>query len=184
MVIKMTNETKKERTWTNDEWTTATEPLNEWIQTHKNNEDMEDTIDSLKLNIKRGKKNESKRAKAWASMLLEMRGIDDSPIGGKGAQSTLPQSVQTTLKTIREALVQERQLAFGSMTSKIVVRRSGKGDEKQTFFYNNALEEATSWANGRIASLKKEYNNDEWDGTIEGLNDRVSTVEEAKSDDS
>jgi hypothetical protein len=32
--------------------------------------------------------------------------------------------------------------------------------------------------------LKKEYNNDEWDGTIEGLNDRVSTVEEAKSDDS
>ena len=175
----MTNE-KKERQWTDDEWTTATNPLKDWIKENKSNEEMEDTIDSLKLNIKRGVKNATKRAKAWASMLLEMRGIEDSPIGGKGMASTLPANVQASLKEIRTALIEERQKAFGDMTSKILVRRKGKGDDQVSFFYANALEEATSWANGRIASLKKEYNANDWDGTIEGLASRVSqpTVEE------
>ena len=175
----MTNE-KKERQWTDDEWTTATNPVKDWIKVNKSNEEMEDTIDALKLNIKRGVKNATKRAKAWASMLLEMRGIEGSPIGGKGMASTLPANVQTSLKEIRTALIEERQKAFGDMTSKILVRRKGKGDEQQSFFYANALEEATSWANGRIASLKKEYNANDWDGTIEGLASRVSqpTVEE------
>ena len=187
----MTND-KKERKWTDEEWTTATNPLNDWIKENKNNEEMEDTIDSLKLNIKRGMKNAAKRAKAWSSMLLEMRGIEGSPIGGKGAASTLPANVQTTLKEIRTALIEERQKAFGDMTSKILVRRKGKGDDQVSFFYANALEEATSWANGRIAALKKEYNANDWDGTLEGLSKWVSqpstttedTQDEVQTDES
>ena len=178
----MTTE-KKERTWTDEEWTTATKPLEEWCEKHADNDDMEDVIEIVELNVKRGAKKASKRLKCWNSLLLEMRDIEDSPIGGKGAMSKYPQNVQTSLKTIREKLIEERTLAFGEMTSKVMFRRKteGEGDDKtQTWIsYVDANDEATAWANGRISMLKKAFDEERWNGTLEGLD---SMTESAKTE--
>jgi len=167
----MTDDKKKIET--DEEWTKKTADLRQWIEDNNSDEQYEDVIDVLEMNLKRGDKRPERRVKAWQSMLLEMRGIEGSPIGGKGAQSNLPQPVQATLKTIREALIEERQKSFGEMTKKIMYyrRSKGKGDDKITtrYFYKSALDEATSFANGRIAGLKTMYSNNEWDGTLEGL---------------
>ena len=147
--------------------------MNEWCEKHKDNDDYEYVIEIVELNIKRGTNKPAKRLKCWNSLLLEMRGIEDSPIGGKGAASKYPQEVQASLKTIREALIAERTPALGEMTSKVMFRRKteGEGDNKTTTWisYTNAQEEATSWANGRISMLKKAFDENRWNGTIEGL---------------
>ena len=181
----MTTE-KKERTWTDDEWKEATQPLNEWCEKHADNDDMEDVIEIVELNIKRGTKKPAKRLKCWNSLLLEMRGIEDSPIGGKGAMSKYPQEVQASLKTIRETLIAENTLGFGEMTSKVMFRRKteGEGDDKTTTWHSfkDANDYATSWANGRISMLKKAFDDNRWNGTIEGL--ELMTEELSTTDDS
>lgn len=175
----MTTE-KKERTWTDDEWTTATKPLEEWCEKHADNDDMEDVIEIVELNVKRGAKKASKRLKCWNSLLLEMRDIDDSPIGGKGALSKYPQEVQASLKTIRETLIVENTLGFGNMTSKVMFRRKteGEGDDKTTTWhsYKDANDYATSWANGRIQALKKAFDEERWNGTLEGLDSMTESA--------
>ena len=167
----MTN--KKERTWTDEEWTTATQPLNEWMKNNKGNEEAEFSFDALKSNIKRGIKFPARREKSWTAMLLEMREYKDSPIGGKGAASLLPQFVQDNLKIIEPALIAERTPSFGEYTALVSFTRktTGEGDNKTTIrtFFENANGEAKAWAKGRISALKKAFNADEWDGTLEGL---------------
>ena len=181
----MTQE-KKERTWTDDEWAEATQPLNEWCEKHSDNEEYEDVIEIVELNITRGTKKPAKRLKCWNSLLLEMRGIEDSPIGGKGAASKYPIEVQTSLKTIREKLIAERTLSYGEMTSKVMFRRKteGEDDNKTTTWisYKDANDEATSWANGRISMLKKAFDEERWNGTIEGLD--LMTESASTKDDS
>ena len=171
---------KKEKEWTDEEWTTKTAELRVWVKTNNKVEEHEDTIMAIKMNLKRGDNKASSRNKAWASCLLEMRNVENSPIGGKGAASTLPKPVQESLQTIRENLLKERQLAFGEYTSLVMMRRTstGKDENKVTtkWFYRDALEEATSWVNGRIAMLKTAFKEDEWDGSIEGLDNMATHI--------
>jgi hypothetical protein len=77
------------------------------------------------------------------------------------------------LKIIEPALVIERTPSYGEYTALVNFSRksTGEGDDKVTIrtFYKDGNHEATNWAKGRISALKKAYNANEWDGTLEGL---------------
>ena len=173
---------KDETIMDDDKWTTKTAELRVWVKANNKVEEHEDTIMAIKMNLKRGDGKATSRNKAWASCLLEMREVENSPIGGKGAASTLPKPVQESLATIREALLKERQQAFGEYTSLVMMRRTstGKDENKVTtkWFYRDALEEATSWVNGRIAMLKTAFKDEEWDGSLDGLSNLATTIED------
>ena len=127
---------------------------------------------TLSMNMRRGKKEPERRAHFWTSMLHEMRGIEDSPIGGRGKASNLPEEVQTDLNTIEAGLIEE-QTHEGKFTRLVTFTRAyeGKGDDKKTIrtFHENDVARATAYAKGKISMLKKMYHDDEWDGTIAGL---------------
>tara|TARA_R110002167_G_scaffold235136_1_gene440392 strand:+ start:5506 stop:6081 length:576 start_codon:yes stop_codon:yes gene_type:complete len=174
----MTNDKEViENKWTDAKWAEKVELLQAWIKLNKKDESLEDTIDQLKLNIKRGNKNMDKRPKAWASMLAECRDVAGTPIGGTGGNSNYPQEVQDVLELVHAGLVEERKPAHGKYTSLVEFRRSNKTEkvngkdekiETRTRF-NNATDRAEAWADGRISMLKKLFDEEKWDGTEKGL---------------
>ena len=88
----------------NDEtWASRIAKVQTWIKEHreliKSDEDVSDSVDILKMNIKRGNKRSVMRKKYWSSILLEGRTLHEWPIQ-KGKESSLPQNVQDSLKQI------------------------------------------------------------------------------------
>lgn len=178
-------EDKNDR-WTNEKWTEKVILLEEWMKENKDDPEMEFIIEATEMHIRRGNKQPDKREKSWQSILLEFRNVPNKPVGGIGATSNLPKAVQEAIATIKQGLIDERTPAYGKFSSLVQFRRKseGEGKNKTTTFirFKDANDNAEAWANGRIAMLKKLYNEKIWDGSIEGL--ATIAQDEVKTDDS
>jgi len=167
----ITKKEKTEKEWTADEWNEKCDLLQTWIDGHQQKKH-EDTVLCLKLNMSRGKKDKSARVKSWSAILLEMRDIPDSPVGGRGIASNLPEEVQVVLKMVEGKLIEE-QTHEGHFTRLVTFTRKSKGKDKDKVtirtFHENDVARATAWAKGKISMLKKMFNEDIWDGTEAGL---------------
>ena len=95
-------------------WTNRISKIQDYMKEQKTmaneDEDVADSFDIIKMNIKRGSKRPHMRKKYWSSILLEGRNLDNWPIQ-KGKESSLPQNVQDSLKAIGSA-VSEAYTAF------------------------------------------------------------------------
>lgn len=180
----ITKETKKPKEWTADEWNKKCELLQTWIDEHQQKK-YEDTVMTLKVNMNRGKNDKSLRVKSWNAILLEMRDIPDSPVGGRGVASNLPEEVQEALKEIEAGWIAENAHE-GRFTRLLTFTRKtdGEGDDKKTIrtFHRSDEVRATHQGKGKIQMLKKMFHADEWDGTIAGL-EKIANVFEDDSDD-
>ena len=167
----ITKEEKKDKEWSKEQWDEKCELLQTWIDGH-NQKKYEDTVMTLKVNMNRGKKDKSLRVKSWNAILLEMRDIPDSPVGGRGIASNLPEPVQDVLKVVEAGLIEE-QTFEGKFTRLVTFTRksTGKDKDKVTIrtFHENDLARATAYAKGKISMLKKMYAENLWDGSESGL---------------
>ena len=175
--------------WIEDKyWSDKIADLKEWIAENENDEELEDTIDVLNLNIKRGTKKPESREKCWNGILLEMRGIEGSPVGGKGAASKLPKEVQDLLKEVQTELEAAYGLSYTGVVKLVDFRRM-KDDNENTIRYQheNNLAFGKAKASGKISMLKSCFNAEpqEWDGTREGLEaltTEIDVIEEASEE--
>jgi len=158
-----------------DDWKDKVSRIQKWIDEHQQKK-FEDTRMTLEIQIKRGNKNKDLRVKAWNMCLLEMRDVDDSTIGGKGAASTLPEHVQEICNLVEKAIIEENTPTTDTKYTKLVTwqtktskkNEEGKAVEKTNSPFDSDLARIKAWAAGRIAALKRAYNAGDWDGTEDG----------------
>ena len=178
---------KKEQDMSMDDeaWNNRISKIQDWMKEQKDliksDEDVADSVDIIKMNIKRGGKRSQMRKKYWSSILLEGRNLDNWPIQ-KGKESSLPQNVQDSLKAIG-ASVSEAYTAFWNDNEIIqqitVVSDRNKEQGGQTY------ENAETFAKGRVLAVRQRYtkyfNDGRWDGNFsseDGMNVSLPPQEE------
>jgi len=167
----MKKKTEEEEKWNDEKWQIKVDLLEVWINDHPAKA-FEATREMLQMQIKRGNGNIKMREKSWLACLLEMRDIDDSPVGNR---MSVPQEVQTFLDKIHPIMVIENTNPDRKYSELCEFRRAstGKGDKKITirtrFMENEGVDKGTAIADGKITMLVKAYNDKIWDGTEKGL---------------
>lgn len=181
---------KKEQDMSMDDeaWNSRISKIQDWMKEQKDliksDEDVADSVDIIKMNIKRGGKRSQMRKKYWSSILLEGRNLDNWPIQ-KGKESSLPQNVQDSLKAIG-ASVSEAYTAFWNDNEIIqqitVVSDRNKEQGGQTY------ENAETFAKGRVLAVRQRYtkyfNDGRWDGNFsadDGMSISLPPAEETEA---
>ena len=127
-------------------------------------EDVADSFDIIKMNIKRGSKRPHMRKKYWSSILLEGRNLDNWPIQ-KGKESSLPQNVQDSLKSIGEA-VSEAYTSFWNDNA--IIQQITVVSDRNKELGGQPYEDAETFAKGRVLAVRqrftKYFNDGRWNG--------------------
>ena len=155
--------------WNDDEyWSQKITPVNKWIEEHSNNADLQDEVELIEMQVNRGTRRADIREKSWNAMLLEFRAIENAPIGGAGRGSTLSPEILNVLNEISKSLVEGYAKTFGGFIQLVEFRRT-KGEDAHITYHDNPQAYGEYKATQKIAMLKRMLKNEEWDGTLEGL---------------
>ena len=152
-------------------WDNRIAKILKWIKDHaelrKSDEDVADSVDIMRMNIKRGNKRSANRKKYWSSILLEGRHLPDWPIQ-KGKESNLPQHVQDSLK-LMGAEVTEVYTTFWNdnpLIQQIAVVSDRNKDEG-----GSPYADAGTFAKGRVLATRqrftKYFTGGRWDGNFD-----------------
>ena len=178
---------KKEQDMSMDDeaWNNRISKIQDWMKEQKDliksDEDVADSVDIIKMNIKRGGKRSQMRKKYWSSILLEGRNLDNWPIQ-KGKESSLPQNVQDSLKTMGEA-VSEAYTSFWNDNA--IIQQITVVSDRNKELGGQPYEDAETFAKGRVLAVRqrftKYFNDGRWNGNFgveEGLHIEPPTAEE------
>ena len=170
---------KKDLSMTDEKWNTRISRIETWLDATENkefltsNEDIEDAVDLIRMNIKRGNRTADKRKNLWNQILIEGRDFTvengaglDWPVA-VGKESNLPTHVQASLKSL-DTQVQDIYTAFWNdnpLVQQIVVI-SDRNKEMGGSPHPNAEE----FAKGRGLAVKqrftKYFNEGRWNGEL------------------
>ena len=169
----------------NDAWESRISKVQDWMKEQKDliksDEDVADSVDIIKMNIKRGGKRANMRKKYWSSILLEGRNLANWPIQ-KGKESSLPQNVQDSLKAIG-ASVSEVYTNFWNDNE--IIQQITVVSDRNKQHGGQPYENAETFAKGRVLAVRqrftKYFNDGRWDGNFtaeDGLNISPPPTEE------
>ena len=166
----MSKETKEQKDMSMDDeaWTNRISKIQDYMKEQKTmaneDEDVADSFDIIKMNIKRGSKRPQMRKKYWSSILLEGRNLDNWPIQ-KGKESSLPQNVQDSLKSIGEA-VSEAYTSFWNDNQ--IIQQITVVSDRNKELGGQPYEDAETFAKGRVLAVRqrftKYFNDGRWNG--------------------
>ena len=166
----MSKETKENKDMSMDDeaWTNRISKIQDYMKEQKTmaneDEDVADSFDIIKMNIKRGSKRPHMRKKYWSSILLEGRNLDNWPIQ-KGKESSLPQNVQDSLKSIGEA-VSEAYTSFWNDNQ--IIQQITVVSDRNKELGGQPYEDAETFAKGRVLAVRqrftKYFNDGRWNG--------------------
>ena len=166
------SEQKKEQDMSmdNDAWESRISKVQDWMKEQKDliksDEDVADSVDIIKMNIKRGGKRANMRKKYWSSILLEGRNLANWPIQ-KGKESSLPQNVQDSLKAIG-ASVSEVYTSFWNDNE--IIQQITVVSDRNKEHGGQPYENAETFAKGRVLAVRqrftKYFNDGRWDGNF------------------
>ena len=164
------SEKKKEQDMSMDDdaWNNRISKIQDWMKEQKDliksDEDVADSVDVIKMNIKRGGKRSQMRKKYWSSILLEGRNLDNWPIQ-KGKESSLPQNVQDSLKAIGSA-VSDAYTAFWNDHQ--IIQQITVVSDRNKELGGQPYEDAETFAKGRVLAVRqrftKYFNDGRWNG--------------------
>ena len=158
----------KDMKMNDDDWNNRIQKVQKWIKEHKDliksDEEISDSVDILKMNIKRGNKRDDNRKKYWNSILLEGRNLPEWPIQ-KGKESSLPQHTQQSLKDISAAVI-EAYTEFWNEHE--IIQQVAVISDRNKESGGSPHENANEFAKGRGLAVRqrftKYFNDDRWDG--------------------
>jgi len=176
---KKSNE-KKDLSMTDEKWNTRIGRIEKWLDAPENadflssNEDIEDAVDLIRMNIKRGNRTADKRKNLWNQILIEGRDFTvengaglDWPVA-VGKESNLPTHVQASLKSL-DSQVQEIYTAFWNDNPLIqqIVVISDRNKEMGGSPHPNAEEFAKSRGLAVKQRFTKYFNEKRWNGELD-----------------
>lgn len=176
---KQTKE-KKDLSMTDEKWNTRISRIETWLDATENkefltsNEDIEDAVDLIRMNIKRGNRTADKRKNLWNQILIEGRDFTvengaglDWPVA-VGKESNLPTHVQASLKSL-DTQVQEIYTAFWNdnpLIQQIVVV-----SDRNKEMGGSPHPDAEAFAQGKGLAVKqrftKYFNENRWNGELD-----------------
>ena len=164
----MSENNEKDMSMNDETWDNRISRITDWMKEQKDliksDEDVKDSVDILKMNIKRGAKRAHMRKKYWSSILLEGRNLPEWPIQ-KGKESTLPQNVQDSLKAIG-AEIEEVYVAFWNDNA--IVQNIAVVSDRNKSLGGQSHPDAETYAKGRVLAVRqrmtKYFNDGRWDG--------------------
>lgn len=169
-MINMSKENKETKDMSMDDeaWTNRISKIQDYMKENKQmaneDEDVADSFDIIKMNIKRGSKRPHMRKKYWSSILLEGRNLDNWPIQ-KGKESSLPQNVQDSLKAIGSA-VSDAYTAFWNDHQ--IIQQITVVSDRNKELGGQPYEDAETFAKGRVLAVRqrftKYFNDGRWNG--------------------
>tara|TARA_B100000424_G_scaffold180864_1_gene139917 strand:- start:617 stop:1213 length:597 start_codon:yes stop_codon:yes gene_type:complete len=162
------NKETKDMSMDDEAWTSRISKIQDYMKEQKTmaneDEDVADSFDIIKMNIKRGSKRPHMRKKYWSSILLEGRNLDNWPIQ-KGKESSLPQNVQDSLKSIGEA-VSEAYTSFWNDNA--IIQQITVVSDRNKELGGQPYEDAETFAKGRVLAVRqrftKYFNDGRWNG--------------------
>ena len=162
------NKETKDMSMDDEAWTNRISKIQDYMKEQKTmaneDEDVADSFDIIKMNIKRGSKRPHMRKKYWSSILLEGRNLDNWPIQ-KGKESSLPQNVQDSLKSIGEA-VSEAYTSFWNDNQ--IIQQITVVSDRNKELGGQPYEDAETFAKGRVLAVRqrftKYFNDGRWNG--------------------
>ena len=162
------NKETKDMSMDDEAWTNRISKIQDYMKEQKQmaneDEDVADSFDIIKMNIKRGSKRPHMRKKYWSSILLEGRNLDNWPIQ-KGKESSLPQNVQDSLKAIGSA-VSDAYTAFWN-DHQIIQQITVVSDRNKTLG-GQPYEDAETFAKGRVLAVRQRFTKYFTDGRWNG----------------
>ena len=162
------NKETKDMSMDDEAWTNRISKIQDYMKEQKQmaneDEDVADSFDIIKMNIKRGSKRPHMRKKYWSSILLEGRNLPNWPIQ-KGKESSLPQNVQDSLKAIGSA-VSEAYTAFWN-DNEIIQQITVVSDRNKTLG-GQPYEDAETFAKGRVLAVRQRFTKYFTDGRWNG----------------
>jgi hypothetical protein len=176
---KKSNE-KKDLSMTDEKWNTRIARIEKWLDAPENadflssTEDIEDAVDLIRMNIKRGNRTADKRKNLWNQILIEGRDFTvengaglDWPVA-VGKESNLPTHVQASLKSL-DSQVQEIYTAFWNDNPLIqqIVVISDRNKEMGGSPHPNAEEFAKSRGLAVKQRFTKYFNENRWNGELD-----------------
>lgn len=184
---------KEDMSMTDEQWDSRIGKVQLWIKEHrpliKENEDVADSVDIIKMNIKRGVKRPQMRKKYWSSILLEGRSLHDYdwPIR-KGKESNLPQHVQTSLTELGN-LVSAAYTDFWN--SNELIQQITVVSDRNKELGGSTFDDAETYAKGKVLAARqrftKYFTGGRWDGNLnleDGFNISPPENEDDDSGDS
>ena len=162
------NKEQKDMSMDDEAWTNRISKIQDYMKEQKTmaneDEDVADSFDIIKMNIKRGSKRPQMRKKYWSSILLEGRNLDNWPIQ-KGKESSLPQNVQDSLKAIGSA-VSEAYTSFWNDHQ--IIQQITVVTDRNKELGGQPYEDAETFAKGRVLAVRqrftKYFNDGRWNG--------------------
>ena len=162
------NKEQKDMSMDDEAWTNRISKIQDYMKEQKamanEDEDVADSFDIIKMNIKRGSKRPQMRKKYWSSILLEGRNLDNWPIQ-KGKESSLPQNVQDSLKAIGSA-VSDAYTAFWNDHQ--IIQQITVVSDRNKELGGQPYEDAETFAKGRVLAVRqrftKYFNDGRWNG--------------------
>ena len=179
---KTTEKEKKDMSMTDEAWNNRVERVNAFMEHEgnaaffKSSEEIEDGVELIKMNIKRGNRNAAKRKNFWKQMLDEGRDwttenypdlLETSWPVSQGKESNLPAHVQASTGQIYD-LTFEASVDYWNNNPivQVVNIRSGRNKEEGGKTYADAEEYAKGKAFATKQRFVKLFNDGRWDGNF------------------
>ena len=174
--------TEKDLSMDNETWEKRTGRITEWIDLDANqafltsNEDIEDAVDLIRMNIKRGNRTADKRKNLWNQILIEGRDWTvekqelltvNWPVA-VGKESSLPPHVQESIKAISD-MVESAYADFWNNNP--IVQQITVISDRNKELGGSPFETSADYADGKGLAIKqrftKYFNDKRWDGSVD-----------------
>ena len=164
-----TQETEENEMYMDDTtWDSRINKVKTWMNENKDliksDEDIADSVDIIKMNIKRGVKRPQMRKKYWSSILLEGRNHPNWPIQ-KGKESSLPQNVQASLKVLGADVL---EVYTNFWNTHPLIQQITVVSDRNKEIGGSPYDNAETFAKGRVLAVRqrftKYFNDGRWNG--------------------
>ena len=193
-MARKTNE-KKDLSMDNETWNKRIGRITDWLDNEANeaflssSEDIEDAVDLIRMNIKRGNRTADKRKNLWNQILIQGRDwtIEKQELltvnwpVAVGKESSLPPHVQESIRTI-SAMVETAYADFWNNNP--IVQQITVISDRNKELGGSPFETSVDYADGKGLAVKqrftKYFNDNRWDGSVDleaGFNIKPPVVE-------
>ena len=174
--------TEKDLSMDNETWEKRTGRITEWLDLEENqsflssNEDIEDAVDLIRMNIKRGNRTADKRKNLWNQILIEGRDWTTEkqelltvnwPVA-VGKESSLPPHVQESIRAISD-MVETAYADFWNNNP--IVQQITVISDRNKELGGSPFETSADYADGKGLAIKqrftKYFNDGRWDGSVD-----------------
>jgi len=180
-MARKTNE-KKDLSMDNETWDKRIGRITDWLDNEANeaflssNEDIEDAVDLIRMNIKRGNRTADKRKNLWNQILIEGRDwtIEKQELltvnwpVAVGKESSLPPHVQESIRTI-STMVETAYADFWNNNP--IVQQITVISDRNKELGGSPFESSADYADGKGLAIKqrftKYFNDGRWDGAVD-----------------